>query len=94
MQFTKRLQPLVQNGTVTCSVRIWKRPRVKVGGRYAVPPGEIEVLSITGLTREDLTPELAVRSGFDSVEDLLKTAQHGSGECIFLIDFRYRDPVI
>jgi hypothetical protein len=64
-----------------------------VGGRYALPPGEIEVLSITGLTRDELTPELARRSGFASIEDLLETARHGSGECIFLVEFRYHDPV-
>lgn len=93
MQFAKRLRPLVQNGDVTCSVRIWQQPRVKVGGRYSLAPGEIEVLSITSLSRDDLTPELAVRSGFDSVEDLLDTAQHGTGECIFLVEFRYHDPV-
>ena len=92
MRFAKRLRPLVQSGDVTCSVRIWQQPRVKVGGRYALAPGEIEVLSIEGLTRRDLTPELAARSGFDSVEDLLETAQHGSGECIFLVEFRYHQP--
>ncbi len=93
MQFAKRLRPLVQSGEVTCSVRIWKQPRVKVGGRYALPPGEIEVLSITGLTRRQLTRELAIRSGFESVDDLLEIAQHGTGECIFLVEFCYHDPV-
>ena len=93
MQFAKRLRPLVRSGEVTCSVRIWKQPRVKVGGRYSLPPGEVEVLSIRALTREQLTARLAKRSGFDSVEDLLATAQHGSGECIFLVEFRYHDPV-
>jgi len=91
VQFTKILRSLVQDGTVTCSVRIWKQPRVKVGGRYALPPGEIEVTSIRGITRADITPGLARRSGFDSVEELLEVAQHGSGEFIFLVEFVYRD---
>ena len=93
MQFAKRLRPLVQSGEITCSVRIWKQPRVKVGGRYALPPGEIEVLTIEPLTRSQLTPRLAKRSGFDSVDDLLATAQHGSGELIFLVEFRYHELV-
>ena len=29
----------------------------------------------------------------ESVEDLIGTAQHGTGECIFLVEFRYHDPV-
>jgi len=32
--FTKRLRPGVRSGEITCSVRIWQRPHVKVGGRY------------------------------------------------------------
>ena len=30
-------------GAVTLSYRLWTRPKVKVGGRYRVGPGEIEV---------------------------------------------------
>jgi len=91
VQFTKRLRPLIQTGEVTCSVRIWKRPHVKVGGRYALPPGEIEVTSIRGITPGELTETLARRSGFDSVDDLLAIAQHGSGELMFLVEFVYQE---
>ena len=38
---------------------------------------------------EDITPELARRSGFASVVDALKTAKHGAGERVFVIDFHY-----
>ena len=93
MQFTKAPRPLVQDGSVTCSVRIWKQPRVKVGGRYELPPGEIEVTSIRGITRAEITARLAKRSGFESVEALLETAQHGSGEFIFLVEFDYHELV-
>lgn len=92
MQFAKSLRPGVQNGEVTCSVRIWERPRVKVGGRYALPPGEIEVTSLVGITPEQVTPDLAERSGFASVDALLKVARHGSGEFIFLVEFVYHPP--
>jgi hypothetical protein len=34
MDFIQRLRPGVQRGEITCSIRIWKRPRVKVGNRY------------------------------------------------------------
>jgi hypothetical protein len=51
--------------------------------------GEIEVDSIRSITLADITPDLARRSGFDDVNDLLKIARHGSGENIYLIRFRY-----
>lgn len=92
MQFTKALRPLVQSGRVTCSVRIWKRPHVKVGGRYPLPPGEIEITRVRGITREQITPRLAKRSGFGSVEELLRVAQHGEGQLVFLVEFVYHHP--
>ncbi len=39
MMFTKRLREPVMRGEVTCSVRIWQRPHVKVGGRYPLGRG-------------------------------------------------------
>ena len=91
MQFAKELRPRVKSGEITCSVRIWKRPHVKVGGRYSLPPGEIEVTAVRGMTREEITPTLARRSGFASVADLLAVAQHGSGEHVFVVEFVYRE---
>ena len=88
MQFRKELRPRVQSGEVTCSVRIWKRPRVKVGGRYALPPGEIEVRSVAGISRKEISAELARRSGFDSVEAYEAYLAHP--EHVGLVD-RWRD---
>jgi len=89
VQFTKKLRDGVRRGDITCSVRVWKQPRVKVGGRYALDAGEIEVDGIRSIPLEDITPELARRSGFEGVDDLLKTARHGSGDHIFLVEFHY-----
>ena len=71
------------------SVRIWKQPRVRVGGRYSLPPGEIEVTSIEAVPREGLSDEIARESGFADLEDLLAVAQHGDGETVFLVSFVY-----
>jgi hypothetical protein len=90
MQFTKRLREPVMRGEVTCSVRIWRRPHVKVGGRYPVGPGAIEVTALREIGLEDITPALARRSGFAGVVDLLKVAKHGPGERVFLVEFEYR----
>lgn len=91
MQFTKRLREPIRRGEVTCSVRIWQRPHVKVGGRYIMAPGHIEVTAIRQVELSDITPELARRSGFAGVVDLLKVARHGPGQNVYLIDFTYHE---
>lgn len=89
MQFTTRLRDRVRSGEITCTVRIWKRLQVRVGGRYRMEEGEIEVDSIEPIGFPDITPELARASGFAGVLDLLKVAKHGSGDKIYLIRFHY-----
>lgn len=89
MMFAKRLREPVMRGDVTCSVRIWQSPRVKVGGRYRLGPGAIHVTAIREIGFPDITPDLARRSGFDGVVDLLKVAKHGPGERVYLVEFRY-----
>jgi hypothetical protein len=89
MGFTKHLHDPIRRGEVTCSVRIWQRPHVKVGGRYALSPGAVEVTSLHEISLADVTPELARRSGFAGLVDLLKIAKHGPGERVFLVEFRY-----
>lgn len=92
MQFMARLREPVKRGEVTCSVRIWQSPKVKAGGRYRLPPGEIEVTSIREIGLQDITPALARKSGFAGVVDLLKIAKHGPGERVFLVEFVYHEP--
>jgi hypothetical protein len=89
MVFAKRLREGVRRGEITCSVRIWTRPHVKVGNRYRMEEGEIEVDSITPIGFPDITPALARESGFLGVIDLLKVAKHGKGESIYLVRFHY-----
>ena len=92
MVFTKRLRDGVRRGEITCSVRIWTRPHVKVGARYRMEEGEIEIDSIEPIGFPDITPQLARESGFLGVVDLLKVAKHGRGENIYLIRFHYLAP--
>ncbi len=92
MQFAKQVRDRVRSGEITCSVRIWTQPHVKLGGRHALPPGEIVVDSLLEIELADITPELARRSGFKGVVDLLKTAKHGRGSRVFLIVFHYEEP--
>src|SRR5215469_12292523 len=92
MVFTKRLREGVRRGDITCSVRFWTRLHVKVGNRYPMEEGEIEIDSAETIGLPDITPQLARASGFLGVIDLLKVAKHGKGERIYLIRFHYIKP--
>jgi hypothetical protein len=89
MQFAKRLRQGVRDGRITCSVRIWTRPHVKAGGIYPMEGGHIVVESIRPISFDDITGELARRSGFEGVVDLLKVARHGSGRNVYLVAFHF-----
>jgi len=89
MVFTKRLREGVRRGEITCSVRIWTSPHVKVGARHRMDEGEIEIDSVEPIALADVTPQLARESGFLGVADLLQVARHGKGENIYLIRFHY-----
>ena len=54
--------------------------------------GQIEIDSIEQIGFPDITPALARASGFLGVLDLLKVAQHGRGENIYLVRFHYIAP--
>ena len=92
MVFKKELREGVRRGRIRCSVRIWQRPHVKVGGRYPMDDGHIVVDSIEEIELDDITDDLARESGFQNVEDLLQTAKHGPGENVYLIRFHYLPP--
>jgi hypothetical protein len=89
MQFLRSLRDRIRRGEITTTVRLWQRPHVKVGGRYALPPGEIVVTKIFETSLADVTPTLARDSGFAGVVELLKVAKHGAGRRVFIIEFRY-----
>jgi hypothetical protein len=54
--------------------------------------GHIVVDSIASIDLADITYDLARESGFESVEDLLRIAKHGSGDNVYLIRFHYLPP--
>ena len=92
MVFAKQLRDGVRRGRIRCSVRIWTRPHVKVGGRYPMDDGHIVVDEITPIRLKDITYDLARESGFQSVAELLEVARHGPGKNVYLIRFRYLLP--
>lgn len=89
MQFTKALREPIKRGEITLTVRIWIRPKVKVGGRYKLGEGHVVVDNIRQIEFDDITNTMARESGFMNKVDLLKTAKHGRGENVYLIEFHY-----
>jgi len=90
MHFIEKLREPIRRGEITTSIRIWQRPHVKVGGIYGMEGGHILVTAMTEIEIRDITPKMARDSGFDGLVDLLKTAKHGSGERVFLVEFEYQ----
>ena len=54
--------------------------------------GHILVESIREIALDAITGDLARRSGFLGVVDLLKVAKHGPGEKVYLVEFEYLQP--
>jgi hypothetical protein len=91
VQFLKRLRDGIRRGEIDSTVRIWQAPRVRVGGRYRLAPGHVVVDSIMPVDLRDVTAEMARRSGFEGLVDLLKVARHGAGRNVYFITFHYED---
>ena len=76
VEFARELRSDVLAGDITLSVRLWKRPRVKQGGRYRVGLGEIvvdaiELVPFAAITRADVR-----RAGEPDREALRQRAAH------------------
>ncbi len=76
MEFSRDLRDAVMSGDITVSFRLWRRPRVKQGGRYPVGPARIEVDSVELMPFAAITPGDIRRSGERDRESLRRRAAH------------------
>jgi hypothetical protein len=76
VNFSKELRDDVLSGDITVSFRLWRRPKVKVGGRYPLGPAYIEVDSLELLPFASITPADVRRSGEKDRESLRQRAAH------------------
>ena len=76
MQFSRELRSDVLAGEITLSVRLWTRPQVRVGGRYPVGLGEIEVDTIELVPFVAITDTDVRRAGEPDRETLRRRAAH------------------
>ena len=76
MQFSRELRDDVAAGRITVSFRLWSRPQVKVGGRYAVGAAEFEVDDIELVPFSSITAADIRKSGEADRESLRRRAAH------------------
>jgi hypothetical protein len=76
VEFSRELRDDVLAGEITLSVRLWKRPQVKPGGRYRVGLGVIEVDAIELVPFAAITEADVKRAGESDRESLRNRAAH------------------
>ena len=76
MEFSRDLRDEVMSGAITLSYRLWRRPQVRVGGRYAVGSAHIEVEDIELVPFSSVTPAELRRCGEASRESLRRRTAH------------------
>lgn len=95
MQFSPELRPFVAGGAVTVSFRLWTRPQVKVGGRYAVGDAVIEVDSLELEPFSEVSGDDVRRAGERDRETLRRRAAHagpiGEDTPLFRVEFHVVD---
>jgi hypothetical protein len=96
VEFSRELRNDVLAGDITLSVRLWKRPRVKPGGRYRVGPGEIEVDGIELVPFAAISGNDVRRAGEVDRETLRRRAAHAGpieeDTLVYRIEFRAVSP--
>jgi len=96
VEFSRELRTDVLAGDITLSVRLWKQPRVKAGGRYRVGPGEIEIDAIEMVPFSAITGRDVRRAGEPDRETLRRRAAHagpiGDDTLVYRIEFHVVNP--
>ena len=96
MEFSKELRDDVIAGDITVSFRLWRRPKVKAGGRYPVGPACIEVDSVELLPFAAITAADVRRAGEPDLETLRRRAAHSGpitdGTLLYRIEFHMVRP--
>jgi len=76
VQFSRELREDVVAGDITLSFRLWRRPQVRVGGRYAVGPAVIEIDSVELVPFSSVTTTDVDRAGERDLESLRRRTAH------------------
>jgi hypothetical protein len=95
VQFSPELREGVASGRITLTFRLWSRPQVKEGGRYAVAGAHIEVDTIEMVPFASVTRADVRRCGEKNLESLrTRTAHAGpvhNDTLVYRIEFHVVD---
>ncbi len=96
MDFSRELRNDVLAGDITLTIRLWKRKRVREGGRYRVGPGEIEIDAIELVPFAEITEEDVRLAGELDRESLRRRAAHAGpideDTLVYRIEFHVVSP--
>jgi hypothetical protein len=91
VEFSPELRDEVISGAITVSFRLWRRPKVRLGGRYPVGPAYIEVDGVELVPFSSVTAEDVQRSGEADRETLRRRAAHAGpihdDTLVYRVDF-------
>ena len=76
MHFSPELRDGVESGAITLTFRLWTRPQVKVGGRYAVQGAFFEVDSMEMVPFSSVTRADVRQAGEKDLETLRTRTAH------------------
>ena len=76
VDFSRELRAQVLSGDITVTFRLWRRPKVKSGGRYPVAEGQIEVDSVELVPFSSIDEADVRNAGEADVESLRRRAAH------------------
>ncbi len=91
MEFSKELRDDIAAGDITLTIRLWRHPQVKVGGRYRVGLVDIVVDRIEQVPFASITATDVRRAGEQSREALRARTAHAGpvadGTTVYRIEF-------
>jgi len=91
MEFSRELRDDVISGDITLSFRLWRRPKVRAGGRYPVGPAHIGVDSVELVPFASITADDVRRCGEPDREALRRRAAHagpiGDDTLLYRVEF-------
>jgi hypothetical protein len=98
LEFRAQDRERVARGEITVTFRLWKRAKVRAGGRYAMRAGIIEVEEVTLIPAALISPDDVGPSGCDDIAAIRALAgEHtktpvGPDTLLYRVQFRYVSP--
>jgi hypothetical protein len=91
VEFSRELRNDVRAGDITVTFRLWRRPKVKAGGRYPIGGAYIQVDSIELVPFASIDSEDVSRAGEPDLVSLRRRTAHAGpvhdDTLVYRIDF-------